>query len=285
MLGITVENGRVNAQGEQVRQVLVDGKPFFGNDPNAALRNLPAEVVQKIEVFDQQSEQSQATGFDDGNTTKTINIVTRPETRNGTFGRMYGGGGYEDVYQGGVSLNFFNSDQRISLVGLSNNINQQNFSEEDLLGVASAGRGRRGRPWEGGGVGADPGDFLIDQQNGIATTHSGGINYSDELTDKLEMNASYFFNYTDNGAVTNLDRVYFVEGDFGLVYRELDSSRTTNINHRFNLRMEYKPNRRSSILWRPNVSFQQNRYGFHQWSESLEFRTSECYRKCIQLGL
>ncbi len=258
MPGITVDNGRVNAQGEQVRQVLVDGKPFFGSDPNAALKNLPAEVIEKIEVFDQQSEQSQATGFDDGNTTKTINIVTRPETRNGTFGRMYAGGGYEDVYKAGLSLNFFNDDQRISVVGLSNNINQQNFSQEDLLGVASAGRGRRGRPWEGGGVGADPGDFLIDQQNGVATTHSGGINYSDELTDKLEMNASYFFNYTDNNALTTLDRVYFVEGDSGLVYRELDSSRAVNINHRFNLRMEYKPNERNSILWRPSVSFQQS---------------------------
>lgn len=258
MPGITVQNGQVSAQGEQVQQVLVDGKPFFGNDPNAALRNLPAEVVEKIEVFDQQSEQARATGFDDGNTTKTINVVTRPENRNGTFGRMYAGGGYEDVFQAGLSLNFFNDDQRISVVGLSNNINQQNFSQEDLLGVASAGRGRRGRPWDGGGVGANPGDFLVSQQDGVATTHAGGLNYSDQWGKKVEVNASYFFNYSDNSALTNLDRVYFVDGDSGQVYRELDSSRAVNINHRFNLRMEYKPNERSSLLWRPSVSFQQS---------------------------
>ncbi len=258
MPGITVDGGRVNAQGEQVRQVLVDGKPFFGNDPNAALKTLPADVIQKIEVFDEQSEQSKATGFDDGNTTKTINIVTKPETRNGQFGRAYAGAGYEDVYKAGLNWNSFQDARRISVVGQSNNINIQNFSEEDLLGVASAGQGRRRRPWEGGGAGADVNDFLISQRNGIATTHAGGINYSDEWGDKLEVNASYFTNYSDNQALTNLDRVYFVEGDSGLVYRELDTSRSVNLNHRFNLRMEYKPNKRSSILLRPSISFQQN---------------------------
>ncbi|MEM9986132.1 MAG: TonB-dependent receptor, partial [Bacteroidota bacterium] len=231
MPGITVDGGRVNAQGEQVRQVLVDGKPFFGNDPNAALKTLPADVIQKIEVFDQESEQSQATGFDDGNTTKTINIVTKPETRNGQFGRGYAGAGYEDVYKAGLNWNSFQGDRRISVVGQTNNINIQNFAEEDLLGVSSAGQGRRRRPWEGGGAGADVNDFLVGQRNGIATTHAGGINYSDEWGDKIEVNASYFINYSDNQALTNLDRVYFVEGDSGLVYRELDTSRSVNLNH------------------------------------------------------
>ena len=91
MPGVVVKNGQVQAQGETVQKVLVDGKPFFGNDPNAALQNIPAEMVKKIEVFDQQSEQSQATGFDDGNTTKTMNIVTREGFRNGNFGNIYGG--------------------------------------------------------------------------------------------------------------------------------------------------------------------------------------------------
>ncbi|RMG68351.1 MAG: TonB-dependent receptor, partial [Bacteroidetes bacterium] len=123
--GVMMQNGQVTAQGEQVQQVLVDGRPFFGNDPSAALRNLPAEVVDKIQVFDQQSEQAQATGFDDGNTTKTMNIITRPETRNGTFGRAYAGYGTDARYKLGTSLNFFQGDRRISIVGQTNNINQQ----------------------------------------------------------------------------------------------------------------------------------------------------------------
>ena len=75
--GVSIESGQVKVAGENVQQVLVDGKPFFGNDPKAAMQNLPAEIISKIQVFDQQSEQSRFTGFDDGNTTKTINFVTK----------------------------------------------------------------------------------------------------------------------------------------------------------------------------------------------------------------
>src|SRR5690606_558610 len=78
MPGVVMQDGKVQAQGEEVTQVLVDGKPFFGDDPTAALRTLPAEVIDKIQVFDKQSDKAQFTGFDDGNEAKTINIVTRP---------------------------------------------------------------------------------------------------------------------------------------------------------------------------------------------------------------
>ncbi|MFN0014692.1 MAG: carboxypeptidase regulatory-like domain-containing protein, partial [Saprospiraceae bacterium] len=104
---VTMENGILKAQGENIGQVLVDGKPFFGNDAAAALRNLPAEVIDKVQIFDQQSEQAQFTGFQDGNTTKTINIVTKADMRSGQFGKMYAGYGYDDKYQGGGNINYF----------------------------------------------------------------------------------------------------------------------------------------------------------------------------------
>ena len=124
---VEIENGSVQAQGEDVRRVLVDGKPFFGNDPTAALKNLPAEVIDKIQIFDQQSDQAQFTGFDDGNESKTINIITKPNMRNGQFGKIFGGYGYKDKYTTGGNVNIFKGDQRISLIGQSNNINIQNF--------------------------------------------------------------------------------------------------------------------------------------------------------------
>ncbi|WP_040398388.1 carboxypeptidase-like regulatory domain-containing protein, partial [Cesiribacter andamanensis] len=143
--GVVVQGGQVQAQGEQVRRVLVDGREFFGDDAAATLRNLPAEIIDKIQVFDQQSEQSQQSGFDDGQTTKTINIVTKPEMRNGQFGRVYTGLGTDGRYSLGGNLNLFNDKRRISILAQSNNINQQNFSGEDLAGVAgSGGRGGRG---------------------------------------------------------------------------------------------------------------------------------------------
>ncbi|HSH64203.1 MAG TPA: contractile injection system protein, VgrG/Pvc8 family, partial [Bacteroidia bacterium] len=85
MPGITSQNGTVQAHGEDVKKVLVDGKPFFGDDVNAVLKNLPADVIDKIQVFDQQSDQSQFTGVNDGNTTKALNIITKPGMKNGTF--------------------------------------------------------------------------------------------------------------------------------------------------------------------------------------------------------
>ncbi|MCC6726913.1 MAG: carboxypeptidase-like regulatory domain-containing protein, partial [Saprospiraceae bacterium] len=117
---VTNENGTVKAQGENVQQVLVDGKPFFGNDPSAALKNLPAELIEKVQIFDQQSEQAQFTGVQDGNTTKTINIVTRKGMNNGQFGKVYAGYGWEDKYQAGGNTNIFKGTRRISLIGMSN---------------------------------------------------------------------------------------------------------------------------------------------------------------------
>ena len=142
MPGVTVDKaGTVTAQGEQVKKVTVDGREFFGDDATAALRNLPAEVIDKIQVFDRLSDQAQFTGVDDGNSSKSINIVTKANMRNGQFGRIYAGYGTDDRYSAGGNVSFFKGDRRISLVGLANNINQQNFSSQDLLGVTSSGGG------------------------------------------------------------------------------------------------------------------------------------------------
>jgi hypothetical protein len=146
MPGITVVDGKVQAQGEEVKKVLVDGKPFFGDDANAVLKNIPAEVIDKVQVFDKKSDQSQFTGFDDGNSSKTINITTKPQFKNGVFGKVYGGYGYEDKYKGGATVNIFKGARRITILAQSNNINEQNFSSEDLVGVSmSSGWWRRTR--------------------------------------------------------------------------------------------------------------------------------------------
>ena len=138
-----------------MRKVTIDGRDFFGDDATAALRNLPSEVVDKIQVFDRLSDQAQFTGFDDGNSTKAINIVTRANMRNGQFGRVYAGYGTDDRYSaGGEPLHFSRGTAGFLLVGMSNNINQQNFANEDLLGLtSSSNRGNRGGNRGGGGGG------------------------------------------------------------------------------------------------------------------------------------
>ena len=101
--GITVENGIVKVGGEQVTKITVNGRDFFGDDVTAALRNLPSEVVDKIQVFDRMSDQSQFTGIDDANTAKSINIVTKANMNNGQFGRAFAGFGTDNHYlTGGI---------------------------------------------------------------------------------------------------------------------------------------------------------------------------------------
>jgi hypothetical protein len=270
MPGVVIENGEVQAQGEKVQQVLVDGRPFFGNDPSAALKNLPAEVISKIEVFDQKSDQANFTGFDDGETTKTMNIVTKKNMRAGQFGKVQAGYGlgnnqndnYESKYRVGGNFSIFNGDQRISLIGQSNNINIQNFSTEDLLGVVGSGGNRRGRGGRGGGRkggGGSVNDFLVQQQGGVATTHAIGLNYSDKIGEKLDLSGSYFFNASENNSDENLLRQFIDDQLVNEFYEEASSSLTDNFNHRLNMKIEYKIDTANSIIMRPRASWQMNK--------------------------
>lgn len=251
MPGITSDSEGVKAQGETVRQVLVDGKEFFGNDAAIALKNLPAEIIERIEVFDRLSEQSQFTGFDDGNTQRTLNIVTKSGKNQGQFGRVYGGLGEGGLYTAGGNINSFKGDTRISVVGLANNINQQNFSSEDLQGMTSSGGGGRGGRGGGGG-----GNFNMGQQSGISTTQSIGLNYSDQWGEKTQVTGSYFYNQSDNERITDRTRYYITPRDSGLVYREARRSDAMNFNHRLNFRIEREIDSQNSIIFTPRLSFQ-----------------------------
>ncbi len=263
MPGVTVVDGKVQAQGEEVKQVLVDGKRFFGDDANAVLKNLPAEVIDKVQVFDKKSDQSQFTGFDDGNASKTINIVTKAQFKNGVFGKVYGGYGYEDKFKGGGSVNIFKGDRRITVLAQSNNINEQNFSSEDLVGVSSSssggGGGRRGGGQGGMGGGNNPSEnFQSNTQNGINTTSLFGINYADKWGKKTEVTASYFFNWTQNDSKSSLLQQYILGSNNGLVYNENNNTNSDNFNNRINFKIETKIDSMNSIIIQPKLSFQTN---------------------------
>ena len=285
MPGVVVQDGSVQAQGEEVRRVLVDGREFFGEDPTTALRTLPAEIVEKIQVFDRLNDQAQFTGFDDGNTEKTINVITRSGRNIGQFGKLYGGYGLDDRYNTGGNVNVFDDTRRMSFIGLSNNINQQNFSTEDLLGVVgSAGRmgaggtGMRGGGRSGGGRGgggpsggmrgdvgggsirlnSNPSNFMIGNQGGLNTTHSIGMNYSDEWGDKIRVTGSYFFNKSDNTTDVLMERQYILAEASTQFYNQTNEARSDNFNHRFSMRLQYEIDESNSVIFTPRLSTQRN---------------------------
>ena len=265
MPGINISNGSVEAQGETIKKIFVDGKEFFGEDVNTAIKSLPAEAVDRIEVFNKLSDQAEFSGMDDGEGYKAINIVTKPGMRQGQFGKMYAGVGYEpdwkknnaeDFAKGhkwiaGGNVNFFQGDARVSVIGLFNNVNQQNFSFEDILGVSGAqpGRGMRGTV----------GQYMVNQQNGIALVNSIGANYSDEWgrRNNVKFQGSLFFNHTDTDNNSETEKWYESPMPTGYMWKQ-GVSNTINYNARFNARLDWKISRNASLMSRTSFSYQGN---------------------------
>ncbi|MEN8251118.1 MAG: outer membrane beta-barrel protein, partial [Bacteroidota bacterium] len=262
MPGITVENGKVQAEGEDVRRVTIDGEDYFGNDVMLAMTNLPAEFVSKVQIIDGQSDQSRLTGIIDPVTIKTINIITKNPDSKIVFGKIRSGYGTDERYNSGGNINFFDAKERISLIGSFNNINQQNFSSQDLIGtsgIGSQGGGMRGRPSGAGPSSGQSGnDFFVENQQGINTTNAIGLNYNNKWGDKISVNASYFYNQTLNQNINYLTRNYFTTDSSSLSYNEESTQNSNNQNHRFNLKLEYNINPYNTIIFKPNVSYQVN---------------------------
>ena len=259
--GVVIQDGKVTARGQDVKRVRVDGKEFFGDDAMATLKNLPADVVDKIQLLEEQSEQSRLSGVDDGNREMTMNIVTRPDRRNGVFGRVAAAAGTDDRYQVGGTVNIFKPKRRLTLLGGTNNINQQGFGMEDFLG-GGLGGGRGNRGGGGGGFGS----------SGITITHNAGINYSEEWGKKITLSASYFGNYTDNSGSNDSYRKYFQPDTLRRsIETETEDFARRNTNHRINARFQYKIDSANTLFIQPRLSFQMNN-GFSDYDQDVSYR-------------
>lgn len=249
MPGITMDNGTVKAHGEEIKRVLVDGKNFYGDDVSLALQNLPADMVDKVQIFDKLSDQAEFTGFDDGSGQKVMNIVTRADRRYGKNGKFTVGHGDGNKYLAAGRLNMMRDQQRISITGGSNNVNQQNFSAQDLIGSMSVG---------GGKGGASP---YIGKQNGINTTSAAGINFDGNLGKKLSVNGSYFFNKQGNttNQTNNMEYLGIMDTVRQAKYQDqFSNSSSDNYNHRLDMRVEMQIDSFNSVIWTPRFSIQQN---------------------------
>lgn len=245
--GIQVDaSGNITAQGETVQRVLVNGKRFFNDDPKLATRNLPPDIIDKIQVFDDLDDQSKFSGFDDGNRIKTINITTKKDKRKGYFGRTVAGAGTDGDYDESVNMHKFDGDQQISVLGQANDINKQNFTIQDILGGSG---GRRG-----GGPAA-----ATNQSNpGITSVAAGGFNYKDSWSPNTDVTGSYFYNFqhvSSNGSSLSV-RNNFYSGDSSNTTNANQSAiqRTTNQRIYFNLEQKFDSN--NSLVFRPNLTFQ-----------------------------
>ena len=257
--GMEVKNGSVSHGGETVKKVLVDGKEFFGDDPSIALKNIDADMVDKIEVFDKQSEQAQFTGFSDGNEERTINIMTKMGIKSGRFGRVYGGYGTDNHYEAGGNANFFCGSHRFSAIGMLNNVNQQNYSQDGSADI-SAGGGR----------------------GGLTTTGSAGLNYSLENADKIRIESSYFFAHTKRTSSSTSLQEYFQdeESDSLHTYQSQSDSRDKQNEHRVNLRLNWTLSESDRIVLEPTFSWTGSDNGSSTYGSDL--RDSVVYQSTAQ---
>lgn len=263
--GIQVDkDGGIKAQGETVQRVLVDGKRFFGDDPKMATRNLPPDIIDKIQVYDAASDQSAFTGFDDGNRVKTINITTRKDKRKGYFGRAaLGAGANSDdaLYDNNINISKFNGDQQITFTGQANNVNKQNFSVQDMLGSLGGGGFSGGGGGRGGGgatMGGGGGLLGTGGGGGIVKTLAAGLNYKDSWGTKTQFSGSYFYNDQTTTRDQNSLTENLVTGstDSSIFSKQVQNSVTNNKNHRINFNIETNFDTSNSLIIRPNISFQ-----------------------------
>ncbi|WP_064975185.1 outer membrane beta-barrel protein [Alistipes provencensis] len=247
MPGLEIADGAIEAQGRNVQRVYVDGREFFGNDVMSAVRNIPADMIESIDIYNTQSDQSEFTGVDTGEGVTALNIVTLPDKRRGAFGRVFGAYGIPDKYIGGGNVNIFNNDRRISVIGLVNNVSRQNFSFEDILGTTEESNSRTSNK-----------NFMVRPMDGISTVQAVGVNYSDDWGKKGKVTASYFFNRTDNHNTSQSDKQTFTSSDKLVLYNDENRSKALNLNHRFNSRIDYKFTERHSLMMRTSFSLQDN---------------------------
>ncbi|AZI24601.1 TonB-dependent receptor [Pedobacter sp. G11] len=234
--GVEVDKaGTVKAQGETITKVRVDGKEFFGNDPLLATKNLPADMIDKIQIIDELSDQAQFTGIDDGTRTKIINITTRKDKKNGYFGNTTAGYGSDDRYDVNANINHFNQDRKLSVIAQFNNVNKQNFGG-GLGGGNGGGNGGRG---------------------GITDTKAAGFNFNDTYADQTEFSVNYFVNKSENLILRNSVTQNFL-GDVTTIFNNNQTNNSERLNHRLGFMVDTKIDSLTSLRIQPNLSYTNN---------------------------
>ena len=262
MPGIQVgKDGTVKAQGQQVKRILVDGKEFFGTDPKIATKNLPADAIDKVQVYDKLSDAAQLTGFDDGNSEKTINLKLKQDKKKGWFGKATAGGGTNDRYDGKFNINSFKGARQLSVIGMANNTNAEGFSFMDMMSFS----GELSRMKQGGMAGvamvsSDAGSASADGSsgNGIKTVGGFGINYNNLLGKKVEFTSNYFFNHYNPQQESDVQRQYFLP-DSSYYYQQHTNSNNVNNTHRANLSADIQIDSSQSVKVTTAVGYQENR--------------------------
>ncbi|MDD3079163.1 MAG: TonB-dependent receptor [Paludibacter sp.] len=227
--------GKITVNGEEIKKIRVDGKKFFDGDIEQASKNLPADMIEKVQVLDQKSDMAQLTGFEDSDTERIINLTTKPNRRKGIFGNIYGAAGAdlnEDFrYDAGASVNIMRGNAQTSINAGGNNLNNSR---------SSRGRGN----WGGGANG------------GITTSQNIGINNNTEVNDKVKIGGDMTLNHGSNLSITKSNRESYLSD---ITYNDISAGSSMNDKYAANMRleMEWKPDSLNTFIFQPNMNYNQ----------------------------
>lgn len=263
--GVNIDKtGTIKAQGEVVQRVLVDGKEFFGSDPSIATRNLPADMIQKVQVLDKNSDMAEFTGVADGKQQKTINLITKKNRKRGYFGNLNGGLGDASRYEAGLNVNSFVNEAQMSLIMKGNNVNKSGFSAIELIKLLSQNPemfnslppSALSELMKMKSVKIDGSSEALAElgrPSGLTDTKYGGVNFNNDWSDRLKLRSSYFFN--DNRTTDRFDnsRQYLLlQSPYN--YLQLGTKTGHTNNKRIDLSTDIKLSKSSSIKISPRVN-------------------------------
>jgi len=266
--GLEVDrDGNLRAQGQPVARLLVDGKPFFGGDPKMATRNLPAAIINQVQVYDQQSDQANFSGIDSGERQRTLNLVTRRDKRRGYFGTEQVGGGTNGRYQARLGLNRFNNGRQLSALAQADNGNQQGFTDDGNPAAARPGTTVGAGSLPGASTGpalATPGGLPPASSSpggsgaGITESASGGLNYRDAWGQRLEVAASYLATRATTRNDQQLRRQNLTGDPAGAVpiTDQLTPGRLRTATQRASLHLDARLDSLTSLRLTPRLSWQ-----------------------------
>ena len=239
--GFEVDNeGKITVNGKEVNQVLVNGKPFFDKEGAMVLKNLPAEIINKIQVSDFKTKKEELAKQNSTSDFSSINITIDEKKNKGVFGKFLGGLGTNDRYESSFILNFFDNKQKISVLGSSNNINSSGFSMDDVFDNMGGGRGSRRETT------APPG-------RGITQSNIAGISYADQWNKKIEALGSYDYKNTTNKNESKAKQVNFLPTGANFTESESKTKNESTVN-KANFELEYKVTPTIRLVITPTIN-------------------------------
>lgn len=246
---IVDKDGNITVNGKPVNKILVNGKEFFGSDLTIATKNLPKEIIDKIQVVDTKTKDQAFTGEDGDKENKTINITIKEDKNKGFFGRITAGYGTDQRYSASGILNYFNEEERLSVLGGSNNVNSSGFNSDEVKDI---GGGNNWRKVNGVWQQANP--LMSNSSNGITQTTTAGIHYTNEWNKKTDLGTDYLFNQNDSETGSNSRVQTFLPDNSSYITTSQSSSDRKATGNNFNLEYETKPDTLTRISIAPSFS-------------------------------